>query len=354
MKFLLRDEARASERRAPITPDDAATLVQKGVHLKVERSDKRIFADSDYEQAGCPLVPAGSWLKQDADTVILGLKELPPQPQSLSASMVHFAHIYKQQAGWQDELARFSRGGGILYDIEYLTRADGWRVAAFGTWAGWMGAALAIWQLLARDNDGDGPGENLTSFDGRDAIIDQISQLAAKAAKPLRAVVIGAKGRCGGGAIAALEIAGAEISKWDIEETANLDSDALLAHDILVNCVLINGPGLMLATPDDLKLPNCRLRMIADVACDPFSSFNPLPIYDGPTSWQKPFISLGNNGQGENIELTAIDNLPSLMPREASIDFSAQFSPCLLNFDQGEEWQSARAIFDNKVVEANS
>ena len=354
MKFLLRDEARETERRTPIIPIHAAVLVKGGIQLDVECSEKRIFPDQEYEQAGCRLVPSATWTGVSADTLIVGLKELPERPLNLNCRMVHFAHVFKEQTGWEAELERFSRGGGALYDIEYLTRPDGRRVAAFGYWAGWMGAALAVWRYLAIEAGEPGPDKALASFDSRKQIVQKIKALVSKTKSTANAIVIGAKGRSGSGAIAALNIAEAEITEWDIEETANLDRNALLSHEILVNCVLVNGPGLLLATPEHLGSSNCYLRMISDVACDPFSSFNPLPVYSEPTSWQKPFISLGKNGQGKDIELTSIDNLPSLIPKESSEDFSEQFLPSLMNFDQGEEWQAAKLIFDQKFKESQN
>ena len=349
VKFLLRDEARPTERRAPIIPDHAAELLEQGLVLDVESSRKRIFPDERYQQAGCKIVPAGSWHNASADTAIVGLKELPDEPKNLTNPMVHFAHLYKEQTGWREELQRFARGGGALYDIEYLAK-EGRRVAAFGYWAGWMGAALASWRFLAKQSGKSGPVADLVSFDNRDAIINALEALAGRSSP--KAIVIGAKGRSGNGAIDALKIAGATITQWDIEETANLDRDTLLSHDILVNCVLLTGPGLLLATRDHLKSPASRLQMISDVACDPFSSFNPLPIYAAPTSWQQPFVDLGQNGQGKAVELTAIDNLPSLVPKESSEDFSAQFAPCLKNFPDGEEWQAAAQMFARKLAEA--
>ena len=351
MKFLLRDEARETERRTPIIPPHAAALVESGIQLDVESSEKRIFSDHEYEQAGCRLVPSATWTGVSADTLIVGLKELPERPLNLNCRMVHFAHVFKEQTGWQTELKRFSRGGGSLYDIEYLTRSNGRRVAAFGYWAGWMGAALAVWRYLAIEAGEPGPDRALVSFDSREEIVEKIKTLAGQVNSTPKAIVIGAKGRSGCGAVAALNIAGAEITEWDIEETKNLDRDALFSHEILVNCVLVNGPGLLLATPEHLSSSSCHLRMISDVACDPFSSFNPLPVYGEPTSWQEPFISLGKNGQGGNIELTSIDNLPSLIPKESSEDFSEQFLPSLMNFDQGEEWLAAKAIFEQKLKE---
>ncbi len=354
VKFLLRDEARETERRTPIIPDHAAQLVKSGIQMDVECSEKRIFSDHEYEQAGCRLVPSATWTGVSADTLIVGLKELPERPLNLNCRMVHFAHVFKDQTGWQAELQRFSRGGGTLYDIEYLTSSNGRRVAAFGYWAGWMGAALAVWRFLAIEVGEPGPDKALASFDSREQIVEKIKALAGQVKSTPRAIVIGAKGRSGSGAVAALNIAGAKITEWDIEETKNLDRDALLSHEILVNCVLVNGPGLLLATPEHLSSSNCHLRMISDVACDPFSSFNPLPIYSEPTSWQKPFVSLGENGQGQDIELTSIDNLPSLIPKESSQDFSEQFLPSLMKFDQGEEWLAAKSIFEQKLKESQN
>jgi saccharopine dehydrogenase (NAD+, L-lysine-forming) len=61
-----------------------------------------------------------------------------------------FAHCYKKQHGWKDVLSRFSNGGGLLLDLEFLT-LNGRRVAAFGYYAGYIspynsfaGAAIAF------------------------------------------------------------------------------------------------------------------------------------------------------------------------------------------------------------------
>jgi len=350
VRMHLRDEARKTERRTPITPNDAARLIAAGQTLDVETSSKRIFADAAYAQAGCQLLPAGSWTGAERDTLIVGLKELPPDPPALTNAMVHFAHIYKDQFGWQDEMRRFRRGGGTLYDIEFLADSHGRRKAAFGCWAGWMGAALAIWRHLARDQGQLGPTAGLSSFDGREAVKAEIAALAARARKLPRCIVIGAKGRSGRGAVDALAIAGCRVTQWDKEETVELDRKALLGHDLLVNCVLMTGPGLRLIGPGDLASPDMKIKTISDVSCDPLSDYNPLPVYGAPTGWQKPFIVIGTNADREAIELTAIDNLPSLIPRESSEDFSAQFLPCLLRFDQGEEWQAAKHVFEEKMA----
>jgi saccharopine dehydrogenase (NAD+, L-lysine-forming) len=350
MRFILRDETRTTERRTPVTPADAKTLLEAGFGISVERSDKRIFTDAEYESVGCKLVDAGTWLTA-TDATILGLKELPEEPANLKVPFIHFAHIYKDQTGWEQEIARFRRGGGQLYDIEYLVK-ERRRVAAFGYWAGWMGAALAAWRLLARWNNVEGPEAGVSSFESREEVENILRGLSADCLKPRRAVVIGAKGRSGIGATEALKLAGFEVTEWDMEETRDLDRAALMAHDLLVNCVLMTGPGLQLLSSDDISNPLNFIQMVSDVSCDPFSDFNPLPIYDAPTGWGAPFITLGPNGIREEMELTAIDNLPSLLPREASEDFSSQMVKALLTYPEGEEWVNARSSFETAMAHA--
>ena len=340
MTFWLRDEARDTERRTPLTPDGAASLIASGASVTVERSAKRVFDDGAYRDAGCTLVQAGSWVDAPRDVLILGVKELPQLPDDLAGNHAHFAHLYKNQRGWQGGLRRFTRGGGGLYDLEYLTDGHGARVAAFGYWAGWLGAALGLrgWLQVKRGVAFDA----VESRDWRDAFLREINALWQDDDMP-RAIVVGAKGRSGQGACDLLAACGIAPTRWDKEETQPLDRPALLAHDILVSCVLMRGPGLVLATRDDLNDPATRLSMISDVACDPLSDFNPLPVYDGPTTWDVPFIPVGDGA----AHLTAIDNLPSLLPRESSEDFAAQLLPVLHDYPDGIAWRNARAAFDD-------
>ena len=113
----------------------------------------------------------------------------------------------------------------------------------------------------------------------------------------------------------------------------------------LVNCVLMTGPGLLLANQTHLAAPQSHMKVISDVSCDPFSDFNPLPIYKEPTSWTEPVIEIGKNGDGDTVEVTSIDNLPSLLPAQAAEEFSDQFLASLLRFAEGPEWKNAETKF---------
>ena len=341
MHVWLRDEARDTERRAPLTPDGAASLIADGASVTIERSEKRVFPDAEYKHAGCEMVVAGTWPEAPRGALILGVKELPASPALLRGQFAHFAHLYKEQQGWRDELARFSHGGGALFDLEYLTNEDGRRVAAFGYWAGWLGAAIGLWGWLS---DGKaGPFDGVRFSESREAFLTPITGLMRET--PPKVLIIGALGRSGQGARDLFASVGVTPTCWDVEETANLDRAAMLDHDILVNCVLMSEPGLMLVKHDDLA--NARLSMIADVACDPFSDFNPLPIYKAPTPWDAPFIEVA-----EGKWLTAIDNLPSLLPKESSEDFAAQLLPILAAYPDHVAWSNARISFENAVSSA--
>ena len=85
--------------------------------------------------------------------------------------------------------------------------------------------------------------------------------------------------------------------------------------------------------------------MIGDVACDPGSDFNPIKVYDRVTEWEAPALRVHDTPP---LDVTAIDNLPSLLPLESSEDYAAQLLPSLLtlgNLDQGV-WARAKAEYD--------
>ncbi|HEX4728853.1 MAG TPA: saccharopine dehydrogenase [Jatrophihabitans sp.] len=336
----LRHEVRSTERRAPITPADAAELVRDGLSITVERSPQRCFADADYADAGCRLMPTGSWPDAPEQVFVLGLKELPDQPAALRHQHVYFGHAYKNQAGSTELLRRFVDGGGVLLDIEYLTDPTGRRLAAFGYWAGYLGAALAVLhdrgRLAAPLQSGD-----------RDQLDRQLADGAGS--DRLRALVIGALGRSGRGACDALVVAGVQVTEWDVEQTRQLDRAALLDHHLLINTVLVNSPTPPFVTAADADDPSRELRVICDVTCDVSSPYNLLPVYDQLTSWQQPARRL--RSEPVPLDVIAIDNLPALLPREATVAFSAELAPQLrlLGATDGP-WPDCRRHFEQAVA----
>jgi saccharopine dehydrogenase (NAD+, L-lysine-forming) len=140
----LRAETKPLERRTALTPESAEVLVEAGFEITVERSAQNCFPVERYAAAGCTLVDAGTWPAAPREAFILGLKELPESSDPLEHRHIYFAHVYKEQAGWQEVLRRFTQGGGQLLDLEFLVDDAGRRVAAYGYWAGFAGAAVAV------------------------------------------------------------------------------------------------------------------------------------------------------------------------------------------------------------------
>ncbi len=322
LQLWMRDETRQTEQRAPVTPGDARRLIERGVLVTVEQSSRRIFPIERYAAAGCRIVPSGAWVDAPADQVIVGLKELPPLPLELRHRHLYFGHAYKQQAGARELLTRFAAGGGALLDVEFLVDDAGRRVASFGHWAGYVGAALSVLRARGRLATPLRPYR-------KDAMDAALAPRPGDA--PLRVLVVGAGGRCGRGARAALEAAGAAVTCWDIEETRVVNRAELLEHDVLVNTILATGPTTPFLTVDDLDDRARRLRLICDVTCDVTSPYNALPIYERTTQWPDPVVRL--RGGEFPLDLIAIDNLPSLLPVEASEAFSAELTPHLLELD---------------------
>jgi len=345
----LRHENRPTERRTPLLPRGAELLVNSGYNVIVERSGKRIIPDRAYAAAGCRMVEGGAWTKAPKEAVILGLKELPDRPPYLKNTHIYFAHAYKEQAGWQTLLRRFSAGGGSLLDIEYMVDPDGNRVVAFGYRAGYTGAALALIHWYNRQGGGRRYLDHgLTPFDTAGLLHDCIRQnrLPGKAPKIL---VIGASGRCGHGALDLLSPYEADITCWGRQQTRHIDRAALLNHDIVINCAFIREDIPPFIRRQDLT-KDVRLSVIADISCDPFSAFNPVPLYHDVTSWDRPYVTTGT---AKAVDIIAIDNLPSLLPREASEEFADQMLPHLLTLkmrDRAPVWRAARASFDRAIA----
>ena len=84
--------------------------------------------------------------------------------------------------------------------------------------------------------------------------------------------------------------------------------------------------------------------MIGDVACDPTSDFSPIKVYDRTTTWDQPVLRVADHPP---LDVMAIDNLPSLLPRESSEDYAGQLLPVLAQLDRIDEgpWGRAGALF---------
>lgn len=285
---------------------------------------------------------------------------------------VQFAHCYKQQGGWESVLSRFPRGGGTLLDLEFLQDPKtGRRVAAFGYHAGFAGAALALqnwaWQQTHAGDRTPLPG--VESFPNQEALVASVKEAlnAATGKSGLengvkglpRVIVIGALGRCGRGAVDMCKAAGLpseNILRWDLDETkAGGPFKEITECDIFVNCIYLSSKIPPFVDMASLRAAGSdrKLSVICDVSADTSNPNNPIPVYSVATTFASPTVPVGGLEAGPPLDVISIDHLPSLLPREASEQFSSDLLPHLLRLKDRKEdpvWAAAEKLFREKVA----
>ncbi|MGB1096921.1 MAG: saccharopine dehydrogenase, partial [Paracoccaceae bacterium] len=191
----------------------------------------------------------------------------------------------------------------------------------------------------------------VTSFPNQKALIDALSGAIEPITAPIpNAIVIGALGRVGTGAADLCKALGIPVTKWDMAETASGGPfPEILYHSLFFNCILAR-PGTPVFVSPQMVNHDRALCVIGDIACDPDSDYNPIPLYDKATSWDAPAFRVVSEPP---LDVMAIDNLPSLLPLESSEDFAAQLLPYLLELDNLEKdvWGRAKTTFDQHIKE---
>jgi len=351
----LRAETKPFERRTPLTPQGAKQLIDDGYKVTVEDSEQSIFSGECYQQVGCDIASPGSWQNADPTAYILALKELPEDEFNLIHRHIYFAHAYKEQQGWQQLLGRFKNGQGQLFDLEYLVDDNQRRIAAFGYWAGFAGAALGVIAWANQQLNITPSLAHVQAYDDKQPLFDDIQakleQLKSARIPLPKVMVIGALGRSGTGACDLAAQFNLEVIKWDMAETApGGPFEQINQADVMVNCVFVQQDLPPFTTKQMVAKADRKLSMIVDVSCDPYSSFNPLPIYHQCTTFDKPCLTL--DVPNKPLELIAIDHLPSLLPKESSEDYSGQLLKQLrlIQSEQADVWHRALALFGDKTA----
>ena len=345
----VRAEQRPNEDRTGLTPEGAAHLIDKGITVTVEESRTRIIPIDGYRKAGCAIAPENSWPDAPRDAIIFGLKELPDDGTPLPHRHIMFGHAFKGQHSGRRLLERFKAGGGTLYDLEYLVDEQGRRVAAFGYWAGYAGAAVSLMAWAAQKQGSTCPP--VSAYPDKDALLQDLAGRLDDTGQPRpTAIVIGALGRVGTGAADLCEAMNVQTTRWDMAETASGGPfPKILRHDIFLNCIFAR-PGTPVFVPQSAVTTERSLSVIGDVACDPDSDYNPVPVYNEATTWDAPATRVHDTPP---LDVMAIDNLPSLLPLESSHDYAGQLLPSLLTLDDlgTGVWAWAEATFNDNIKE---
>lgn len=357
LTIWIRHETKAYEERVTITPREAKQMLDDGFDVHVEHSETRVYKDKEYQDVGCKMEPTGSWatLKKDPNLAIVGLKELPEDTFSIVNSHVYFAHAFKGQEGWEKVLKRYVDGGGVIYDYEFLENPEGQNVgAAMSPFAGFVGCAQAIrtWCHQRLFPDQALPAITTSTkaeiIDSLKAALDEV--MSSKVIEAPTAMVLGALGRCGRGAVECAKAVGLNVLEWDQEETKKGGPfTEILDVDVFVNCILLSMPIPPFITNDLIdSTPDRKLTVICDVSCDPNSKNNPVPVYNHITSWAQPALRIRDDPP---LDVISVDNLPSVLALEASQTFASLLYPALLEYPHGAGWAKAKVVFDERCLD---
>ena len=312
MTIFLRSELSQNEKRTPLTPNDIKILLKYGIPSYVQSSKYRIFSDYEYLNAGAIIVQDSWYNDKYKDCIIIGLKELDNLELLNNHTHFYFSHSHKNQIGSKYILERFKASNSILYDFEYFLDPFNKRLIAFGLYAGYVGAVLGLKHFY------NPPLSRLAEWCSYDSMINDVK--INEYIQPLIGI-IGHKGNCGTGVIEILQQL--NLNYEIIDKNKENKGKYMKKFDILYNCICLDNFSTELWF-DKSTIFNKKL-LIVDISCDYTKSNNPINIYNEATTFENPVYKYNNY-----VDIIAISNLPSLLPKDSSIYFSKKLLNLLL------------------------
>jgi alanine dehydrogenase len=143
---IRREDKSKWETRTPVVPLVVRDLVRDhGVKFQVQNRSFRVFRDDEYRAAGAAVVDD---LK--GCSIIVGVKEIPPDKLEPNKTYVFFSHTIKAQPANMPMLRRLIELGCTLIDYERIVDGRGRRLVFFGRFAGVAGMIDTLWALGQR------------------------------------------------------------------------------------------------------------------------------------------------------------------------------------------------------------
>jgi len=367
---IVRETKTPPDKRVALPPQLAADVMVRfpEVEVVVQPSLNRCFPDGEYLAAGVRLQEDLS----DCDWLI-GVKEVNVSSLIPGKKYLFFAHVAKKQAYNQRLLQEIAKKEITLVDYEYLKDESNLRMIAFGRWAGVVGAfnGIRTWGLKT------GRFDLIPAHECHDRL-EMEKQLEKTDVGKVRILVTGG-GRVANGAMETLSKLGIPVLSPDEYLTHPDQSPAICridpreyarrkngepfefdhfcknpweyqssfdlfypSTDLLISAHFWDPASPRLWEPEEMKAPDFRIRVIADISCDINGS---VPSTVRATTISEPFYDfdrfllkeLPPFSDPEAIAVMSIDNLPGELPRDASMDFSnvliEKVFPCLLGDD---------------------
>lgn len=387
MKFgIIKERKNPPDRRVVFSPDELTRLKQQhqNVTVKVERSDIRVFTDSEYENLGIELSDDVS----DCD-ILFGVKEVPVENLIPNKSYFFFSHTIKKQPYNQKLLQAILDKKIDLYDYETIVDENNRRLIGFGRYAGIVGAYNGIRAFGIKFELFKLPKAETLS--GKEALITHLKRVVLP---PLKFVITGT-GKVGNGVKEILDAI--KIKEVSVENylTKNYTQPVYTQIDVLdynkrkdgqvldctdfynnpteyisdferftkVSDIYISGhfhanEAPVILTRDMLQSKDCKIKVVADVSCD---VNGPIACTLRSSTIAEPLYGYFPNEDKEvevfhpaAIVVMAVDNLPCELPKDASEGFGEMMLehviPAFFNNDKDGILQRAKITENGKLT----
>ncbi|MFN8257694.1 MAG: NAD(P)-dependent oxidoreductase [Bacteroidales bacterium] len=371
---ILKETKNPPDRRVAIPPKQAVELLQKfpDIELFIQPSDIRAYTNQEYLDLGLNLCEDLSHCD-----ILIGVKEVSIQTFIPGKTYLFFSHTGKKQPHNREMLKAIIKNNIKLIDYEYLTNKQGVRLVAFGRWAGIVGAYNGIL--------GYGIKNGLYKFRRAHECHDmeEFFRELEMAVLPNIKILITGGGRVANGAMEVFNHLGikkvspqdflknnydypvySQIDPWHYvkhKDNEAFDFDHFVRFpdeyvsifkpyskvtDMLVCCHYWDPESPVFMTPDDIKEPDFKIKLIADISCD---VGGPIPTTIRASSIQSPFYGINPETCTEadpfkknTITIMAVDNLPGEAPRNSSISFANDLIDKIFPYLFGND--------DNKII----
>jgi saccharopine dehydrogenase (NAD+, L-lysine-forming) len=342
MIIYIRGENNNDEYRNVLIPEHVKILIELGGFvIYVEKSNNRVYSDNEYERCGAILTDLKWYDSQFKDALIIGLKgvkdvELPKLRQHRH---VFFSHSYERQVNSNTILHEFCKSRSRIYDFEYFVDNNNKRLLSFGYHAGVVGGLLGILQYIQRKKYNTCI-KDLKYWDSIETVIKDNDELATIGENDIKICVIGANGKCGSGVKSILD-------RLRLKYTVLLRDDkktTLVDYDIVYNCIKLSSDYNQIWF-DKNTIFNKPI-IISDISTDYTRKNNPIQLYTKATTFRDPVYTYN-----QYVDIIAIDNLPSLLPKDSSVDFSKKCMGLLLEYkdDKNSHWRNNMNVFLEKL-----
>ncbi|XP_026094901.1 alpha-aminoadipic semialdehyde synthase, mitochondrial [Carassius auratus] len=131
---IRREDVNVWERRAPLAPRHVREITAAGHKVLVQPSNRRAIHEKYYEKAGAVI-------QEDISeaSLIIGVKRPPEEKVYPNKTYAFFSHTIKAQEANMGLLDDLLKKKVRLIDYEKMVDPNGYRIVAFGQWAGVAG-----------------------------------------------------------------------------------------------------------------------------------------------------------------------------------------------------------------------